>query len=288
MRVVMTTRILPVALGFDAVLRNAGHEPVGLLTMRDIENRYGPEFTLDALLQCLPADLDVVIPSTRSAIRPLLEGLRPDFVVCMGFPWRIPPDALAVPPLGWLNGHPSLLPRHRGPVPIAWAIRNGDEEVGVTFHRMDAELDTGPILAQQSLAIGDYVVPDEFYGRMGPIVMQTFAQALERIVAGDEGTPQPEGGEYESFLPEEDAYLDPSRPRLELHRLVWAWRYTVAVGRVRGPLVELDGEMVRVLASSLAKVDGARALECADGTLWLVDLEPAQAGDTAGVVASSS
>lgn len=276
MRVVITTRILPVALGFDAVLRGAGHDPVALVTMRDTENRYGPEFTLDALLQGLPADLDVVMPSTRAAIRPLLEALRPDLVVCMGFPWKIPPDALAVPPLGWLNGHPSLLPRHRGPVPMAWAIRNGDTEVGITFHRMDTELDTGPILAQSSMAIGDYVVPDEFYARMGPLVMQTFAQALERIADGDEGTPQPEGGEYESFLSEDDAYLDPARPAVELHRLVWAWRYTVPVGRVRGALAQVDGETVRVLASSLEAVDGARRLECADGTLWLVQTEPSE------------
>jgi methionyl-tRNA formyltransferase len=275
MRVVIVTRILPVALGFDGALRDAGHEPVALLTMRDTENRYGTEFTLDALLRGLPADLDVVIPSRRAGIKPLLEPLRPDLVVCMGFPWKIPPDALAVPPLGWLNGHPSLLPRHRGPVPVAWAIRNGDEEIGITFHRMDAELDTGPILAQQSMTIGEYVVPDEFYGRMGPVVMKTFAQAVDRIAAGEEGTPQPEGGEYEGFLPEEDAYLDPSRPAVELHRLVWAWRYTVPVGPVRGALVELDGEMVRVLASSLAPVDGVRTLECADGPLWLVTTEPA-------------
>jgi methionyl-tRNA formyltransferase len=274
MRVVIVTRILPVALGFDGVLRKAGHEPVALLTMRDTENRYGAEFTLDALLQGVPADLDVVIPSGRAAIKQLLEPLRPDLVVCMGFPWKIPPDALAVPPLGWLNGHPSILPRHRGPVPVAWAIRNGDEEVGVTFHRMDAALDTGPIFAQQSMTIGDYVVPDEFYGRMGPLVMETFAQALERIAAGDEGTPQPEGGEYEGFLPQEDAYLDQSRAAVELHRLVWAWRYTVPVGPVRGALVELDGELVRVLASSLAPVDGARTLECVDGPLWLVTTEP--------------
>ena len=84
-----------------------------------------------------------------SSIAPLLASVEPDLVVCMGFPWKIPPDALAVPRLGWLNGHPSLLPRHRGPLPVAWAIREGDEEIGITFHRMDADLDTGPILAQR-------------------------------------------------------------------------------------------------------------------------------------------
>jgi len=275
-RVVITTRILPVALGFDAVLRDLGHEPVGLLTMRDTENRYGSEFTLDALLQGLPAHLDVVMPARRSEIAPLVASMRPDLVACMGFPWKIPPDALAVPPLGWLNGHPSILPRHRGPVPMAWTIRAGDEEAGVTFHRMDSELDTGPILVQERYAIGEYVEPAEFYARTGPLVMQAFATAVERIAAGEEGTPQAAGGEYESFLGADAAWLDPSRPAVELHRLVWAWRYTVPVDDVRGALVALDGETVRVLASSLEEVDGARRLECADGPLWLVRTEPAE------------
>ena len=188
---------------------------------------------------------------------PLLASLRPDLVVCMGFPWKVPADALAVPPLGWLNGHPSLLPRHRGPVPIAWAIRNGDTDVGITFHRMDAELDTGPILAQASFPLGEYTVPNELYERMGPVVMETLATALERIAAGDEGAPQSEGGEYESFLTDEDAWLDPSRPAVEVHRLVWAWQYTIPVGELRGALVDLDGETLRVLAPSLTEVAGS-------------------------------
>jgi len=277
LRAVIVTRILPVALGFDAVLRGAGHEPVGLLTIRDTKNRYGTEFTLEGLLGGLPPELDVVLPSSRSRMAPLLASLRPDLVVCMGFPWKVPAGALAVPPFGWLNGHPSLLPRHRGPVPIAWAIRNGDTDVGITFHRMDAELDTGPILAQASFPLGEYTVPNEFYERMGPVVMETLATALERIAAGDEGAPQGEGGEYESFMTDEDAWLDPSRPAVELHRLVWAWRYTIPVGELRGALVELDGETVRVLASSLAEVDGAARVECADGPLWLVKTEPVPA-----------
>jgi methionyl-tRNA formyltransferase len=274
MRVVITTRILPVALGFDAVLRDLGHEPVGLLTIRDT-SRYGLEDSLDGLLRGIPSDLDVVMPSRRSEIAPLLAGLRPDLTVCMGFPWKIPADALAVPRLGWLNGHPSILPRHRGPVPMAWAIRHGDEETGITFHRMDAELDTGNVIAQERYPIGEYVEPDEFYGRTGPIVMETFATAVERLAAGEEGTPQEAGGAYETFLGEDDAWLDPSRPAVELHRLVWAWRYTVPVDGVRGALVAIDGETVRVLASSLSEAEGASKLDCADGPLWLVRTEPA-------------
>ena len=288
MRVVITTRILPVALGFHAVLADLGHDAVGVLTMRDVDSRYGTEFTLESLLKGLPADLDVVIPARRSQVATLLESMRPDLVVCMGFPWKIPPAALAVPKHGWLNGHPSLLPRHRGPIPIAWTIRNGDEDAGITFHKMDAELDTGPIVVQERYPVGEYTEPDDFYARSGPIVMSALATALRKIAAGDEGTPQPDGGEYETFFGPDDAWLDPSRPASELHRLVWAWRYAITVDGVEGALVELGRETVRVRASSLTKVEGARRLDCADGPLWLLAVEPVQAGETAGAAASSS
>ena len=119
------------------------------------------------MLDELPTDLDLLMPARRASIAPLLASVRPDLVVCMGFPWKVPADALAVPRLGWINGHPSLLPHHRGPVPVAWAIRDGEEEFGVTFHRMDAELDAGPILAQKTLPIGEFASPTSSTGGWG-------------------------------------------------------------------------------------------------------------------------
>jgi methionyl-tRNA formyltransferase len=272
-RVVVVTRILPVALGFHAGLRAAGHEPVALLTIRDTDGRYGA-IDLGGMLDELPAELDILMPARRATIAPLLESVRPDLVVCMGFPWKVPPAALAVPRLGWINGHPSLLPRHRGPVPVAWTIRNGEEEFGVTFHGMDAELDTGPILAQKALPVGELCEPEEFYGRMGPVVGEVLADALARLAAGVEGVVQ-EGGDYQSFFDDSDALIDFSRPAAEVHRLVWAWRFTIPAGALHGALAELDGETVRVLASSLAEVEGARRVECADAPVWLVKTEPA-------------
>jgi methionyl-tRNA formyltransferase len=190
-----------------------------------------------------------------------------------GLPWRIPPDALAVPRLGWLNGHPSLLPRHRGPLPVAWAIRAGDEEIGITFHRMDTDLDTGSIFSQRSFAVGEPEAHDVFYPRMGQVVGEALAEALESLAAGNEGTPQPEGGSYESFFTDDDTWLDLSRPAAELHRFAWSWLYAFGPGGVRGALLELDGTPVRVLATSLTEKEGARRIECADGPLWIVETE---------------
>jgi methionyl-tRNA formyltransferase len=271
-RVVIVTRILPVALGFHAALREAGHEPVALLTIRDTDGRYGG-FDLAGMLDELPPELDLLMPARRASIAPLLESVHPDLVVCMGFPWKVPADALAVPRLGWINGHPSLLPHYRGPVPVAWAIRDGEDELGVTFHRMDAELDTGPILAQRALPLGELCEPDEFYGRMGPIVIEVLGEALANLAAGVEAKVQ-EDGDYQSFFGDEDAVLDFSRPAAEVHRLVWAWRFTIPGGELHGALAERDGGTVRVLASSLTEVEGATRVECADAPLWLVKTEP--------------
>lgn len=273
LRVVLVTRIPPVLAGFDAVVRGLGHEPVAFLTMRNTDGRYGPPADTGDLLMGAADEMDVLLPARRSTIAPLLSSVDPDLVVCMGFPWKIPPDALAVPRLGWLNGHPSLLPRHRGPLPVAWAIREGDDEIGITFHRMDAELDTGPILAQHRYPLGEPKAPDVFYPEFGPTVAETLAEALEKLAAGDDGTPQGEGGGYETFFTEEDAWLDLSRPAAEVHRLAWSWLYAMPLDGTRGALLELDGTTVRVLATSLTEVEGARRVECGDAPLWIVETE---------------
>jgi methionyl-tRNA formyltransferase len=274
LRVVIVTRIPPVLAGFDGVVRAAGHEPVGFLTMRNVDGRYGPPSDTGELVMGAAEELDVLLPARRSSIAPLLKAVEPDLVICMGFPWKIPPEALAVPRLGWLNGHPSLLPRHRGPLPVAWAIRSGDHEIGITFHWMDAELDTGPMLAQRRYPLGELEPPDDFYPRFGLTVAETLADALERLAAGDEGTPQPEGGNYETFFAPEDAWLDLSRPAAEVHRLVWAWRYGMSLDGPRGALLELGGTPIRILATSLTEVDGARRLDCGDAPVWVLDSEP--------------
>jgi methionyl-tRNA formyltransferase len=180
-----------------------------------------------------------------------------------------------VPTHGWLNGHPSLLPLHRGPTPVSWAIRAGEDEIGITFHKMDAELDTGPIFAQRRVPLGELRPPDDFFPTIGPIVGEALAEALAKLEAGDPGEAQVEGsGSYETFFDDEAVWLDLARPAAELHRLAWAWRYGMRIdGGLKGAVLELEGKPVRVLATSLAEVEGATRVECADGPLWIVETQ---------------
>jgi methionyl-tRNA formyltransferase len=271
LRVALISQIPQAVEAYTAGLQALGHEPVGLLFSR-ATSRYG--FDLGAHVSAAPEGIDVVIPASRERIAPLLRSLEPDLALCAGFPWKLPVDALGVPPLGVVNFHPSLLPRYRGPIPVSWAIRNGDREIGVTFHRMAADLDTGPILSQGRLTLGDEWSWDELGPRIAGVVRQILPVALERAERGDPGEPQDESaGEYLSFFEPEYAEIDWSRPAAEIERQVRAWRFGGPGADLHGALTELDGERLRVLRVSLAGGEG-RPVECADGTVWVLETEP--------------
>ena len=82
-----------------------------------------------------------------------LAAYRPDLIVVAAYGQLLPPPVLELPPLGCLNLHPSLLPKHRGPSPVAGAILAGDATTGVSIMRLDAGMDTGPIIAQSQRPI---------------------------------------------------------------------------------------------------------------------------------------
>ena len=118
-----------------------------------------------------------------------MRAYEPDLLICWGFPWKIPQAALAAPRLGSINMHPALLPRHRGPIPLAWALREGDPAWGITWHRMDAELDTGNVLAQTTVPIADDDVDvAEFGPRLIGAGLDLLPRVLERVAACDPGS----------------------------------------------------------------------------------------------------
>lgn len=87
------------------------------------------------------------------AVRDLFSSTRPDLLCAACFPRRLPAALLAIPRLGALNVHPSLLPANRGPEPLFWTFRLGLRRTGVTIHLMNERLDSGDILAQESIDV---------------------------------------------------------------------------------------------------------------------------------------
>ncbi|MGW6458138.1 methionyl-tRNA formyltransferase [Streptomyces sp. NPDC055078] len=117
----------------------------------------------------------------------LLRALRevaPDIIVANNWRTWLPPEIFDLPPHGTLNVHDSLLPAYAGFSPLIWALINGEPEVGVTAHRMDADLDMGDIVLQRSVPVGPGDTATDLFHRTVELIGPIVREALERIASG--------------------------------------------------------------------------------------------------------
>jgi methionyl-tRNA formyltransferase len=277
-RVVVVSQIAFLAKAYADFVRSIGHEPVAHVLTKPwgefAQSEKSREWAVKPLVEGV-TDIDIVYPASKDRMAPVLRSYEPDLLLCTAFPWRIPVEALAVPRLGCVNGHPSLLPRYRGPIPMAWAMRNGETEIGMTYHLMDAQFDTGNILAQKAVPLDLDDNHESLWPKLQAAATEILPVVFERLAAGERGEPQ-EGGDYQSVFDEDYAYVDTGRPAVEVHRQAQAWSFAMGARGLRGPILEREGEQVRLLKTSLQEVEGAERLDCADGPLWIVESEPIQ------------
>lgn len=111
--------------------------------------------------------------------------LAPDVVVIVAYGRIIPPALLEVPRLGWINLHASLLPKYRGAAPVHWAIANGETRSGLTTMRIDAGLDTGPMLLKREIDIGPDETALELTARLAEAGAPLMAETLRRLERRD-------------------------------------------------------------------------------------------------------
>jgi methionyl-tRNA formyltransferase len=141
--------VIPV---LDALIRAEGVEVVGVCTPPDRPSGRGRSPSVPPIKgHALGLGLRVYQPATLRSPRAQaqLADLGPDVILVAAYGKLLPPEVLKTPPHGCLNLHPSLLPRHRGPSPVATAILEGDAVSGVTLMLLDEGMDTGPIIAQR-------------------------------------------------------------------------------------------------------------------------------------------
>src|SRR5262249_46590104 len=214
---------------------------------------------------------------------PLLAAFEPDLVLCLGFPWRLTPEALAVPRLGCVNSHPSRLPRYRGPSPIAWQVRNGDREIGVTYHRMDEDFATGGVLAQGTIPLGDDDWLPDLMPRFAELQEKLLPIVFERVARGDPGDAQDDAqASYAGFFDDDYGALDWSWPADEIHRRVRAWSFMFAFGA--GARAELDGSPAQLKKTRvergvtegrpgdiLRRDGGSLLVRCGEDAVWVLE-----------------
>ena len=262
-------------------LHDLGHEVVGLVTM---QTPHRP-----ALFERLLAESPVEVHVARD-VAGVTEALRVfdvDLCLCSGFGRKLSRAALDAPPLGIVNGHPSLLPRWRGPNPFGWTFRADDEVVGYTFHRMDEAFDTGPILAQGSVPLTDDDRADALFERLAPLIDDLLPRALARVEAGDVGDPQPDqGATHAPLFEDEYAEIEWTRSAREVHNQVRSW-FLPSRGGLRGAQATIDGRRLRVGRSALVAGDATAepgtilaregdtfVVQCGDAPLRVSELEP--------------
>ncbi|MGH7611791.1 MAG: methionyl-tRNA formyltransferase [Candidatus Dormibacteria bacterium] len=118
-----------------------------------------------------------------------LRRLRADLMVVASFDQILHERALAIPELGWINVHPSLLPRYRGPEPVYWAIVKGERETGISFQRLARDIDAGPLLLQLRTEIDPGDTAGTLTKRLVKLGVGAMAQAVALAVQGEAGTP---------------------------------------------------------------------------------------------------
>jgi methionyl-tRNA formyltransferase len=269
-RVVLITVLPVIARGYAEIIRALGHEPVAVIApRRRVPGAPPTPFAAEHVADD-PEEMDVLFAASKHSLAPLLRAYEPDLALCTGFPWLIPAEAIEVPKHGIVNGHPSLLPRYRGPFPIAWAVRNGETEIGMSYHLMDANFDTGNVLAQKPLLLDPDETDETLFAQFPALTAELLPIVFERLARGDRGDVQ-EGGEYQSVFEDDYRFVDLTQPAAEVHRQVRAWSFVPPILPKMGPIFERDGTSVRLLRTSLTEVAEAERIECADGPLWVVE-----------------
>jgi methionyl-tRNA formyltransferase len=225
----------------------AGHEIALVVSQPDRPVGRNQQLTAPPVKQsAAAAGLPVAQPEkirNNAEFRAQLEAIAPDAIVVVAYGRIVPQWMLALPRLGCINLHGSLLPKYRGAAPIQWAVANGDAFTGNTTMLLEEGLDTGPILLQQTVEIA----PDQTAADLFDLMAKAGAPLVVETVAGlAAGTihAEPQNHSFATFAPlldREDGRMDfAARTAIELKN---RWR---GFQPWPGAFTELDGKKLIV------------------------------------------
>ena len=264
-------------------LLDAGHQVEAVYTQPDRPAGRGQKLTPSPVKQlALAHEIPVLQPPTLRAAEAQAElaALAPDLMVVVAYGLILPQVVLDIPRLGCINSHASLLPRWRGAAPIQRAVQAGDSESGVTVMRMEAGLDTGPMLLKVSTPITASDTGGSLHDRLAELGPQAVLLAIDGLQAGTlHGEVQDDSlATYAHKLNKDEARLDWTRPAVELERLIRAFNpWPICHSTLHGePLKVLEagmGESGGAPGTVLAASRDGLTVACGEGALRLTRLQ---------------
>jgi methionyl-tRNA formyltransferase len=259
-------------------------EVVAVVTQPDKPRGRGQEISISPVKKAAQRRSVPVLQPAKIRNTPFHEeirALRPDAGVVAAYGKILPQDLLDAPARGCVNVHASLLPRFRGAAPIQWAIAAGDPVTGVCLMKMDAGLDTGPVIDRREIPI----LPDDtsatLHDKLSRLGAALIKESLPRYLSGElQPVPQPaEGVVLAPLIEKEDGRLDFARPAAELERRVrafhpWPGTFTTLGGKGLKVLRARAGEGRGAPGEVLSAGPGGLEVACGGGSLWLVEVQP--------------
>jgi methionyl-tRNA formyltransferase len=234
-------------------------EVVAVYTQPDRPAGRGRELQASPVkLEALQRGIPVLQPDSlkSQASRDALRALVPELMVVVAYGLILPRGILEIPEQGCWNVHASLLPRWRGAAPIQRAIEAGDTQTGVCLMRMEAGLDTGPVLLSQATAIGAGETGGELHDRLAALGAQVLADGLGLLRATMLPVARPQSGEgvtYARKLDKAEARLDWSLPATTLANKVRAFNpWPMAEAEVAGERLRIHAAVALPLAHDAA------------------------------------
>lgn len=153
-----------------------------------------------------------------------IASFEPEFLVVFAYGEILRPALLDVPSRVPLNAHASLLPRHRGPSPVASAILAGDSQTGISIMRMTERMDEGPVYTQEAVPVEPEDNVRSLEKRLAPVAAELLVSAIKDITAGTaEERPQEGEPSYSRIVSKQDGLIDWSRPAADIERMTRAY-----------------------------------------------------------------
>lgn len=210
----------------------------------------------------------------------ILKDLAPDLVVVVAYGRILPDDILAVPPLGTINIHGSLLPKYRGAAPIQWSVLNGDEIAGVTSMYLATEMDAGDMIFKAETPVGEYESAGELFDRLKDLGAALLIKTLHAIELGEapRTTQNHEEATFAPPLSKEQALIDWNKtPREIVKHICGLNPWPVATATLAGEsfkvyAAEYTSAKTDKPAGAIVSADPKRGIEmaCKNGETLLI------------------